>query len=136
MRRQRLLGFPVLVTLALVIVDHVSSAQVMHTEAPPASTAAPNPGSPADQALSASDVLERMDSARSTVRRMLEEARSQRDVVKTLCLDDKLNQIDVAIRTAGDHKLNFDGAVRKKAEPLLSQCKLTASLHKITERGI
>ena len=33
----------------------------------------------------------------ASVRRMLEQARAQRDVVKTLCLNDKLNQIDVAI---------------------------------------
>src|SRR5262245_40284682 len=32
---------------------------------------------------------------RETVKRMLQAARQQRDVVKTLCLTDKLNQIDV-----------------------------------------
>ena len=34
------------------------------------------------------------------MRRQLEQARAQRDVVKTLCLNDKLSQIDVASRSA------------------------------------
>jgi hypothetical protein len=35
---------------------------------------------------------------------MLEQARSERDVVKTLCLNDKLSQMDVSIRSAKDRK--------------------------------
>ncbi|HRI67479.1 MAG TPA: hypothetical protein PK156_24715 [Polyangium sp.] len=110
MRRQRMFGFPVLVTLALVIVQHVSSAQIV-APAPSAPTAQGSSGT--DQVFAAAEILDRMDSARSTVRRMLEEARKQRDVIKTLCLDDKLNQIDVALRNARDHKGFYDDAVKK-----------------------
>lgn len=117
MRRQRMLGFPVLVTLALVIVHQVSSAQVTNAQPEPTIQ---NPGAPVDQAVSASEVLVRMDSARGTVRRMLEEARAQRDVIKTLCLDDKLNQIDVAIRSARDRKNTIDGAVKKNDVELVN----------------
>jgi len=46
--------------------------------------------------------LPEMDRAAAVVRRMLAEAREQRDVVRVLCLNDKLNQIDLAIRTAND----------------------------------
>lgn len=38
----------------------------------------------------------------TAVRGQLEGARSARDVVKVLCLDDKLNQVDVASRSATD----------------------------------
>jgi hypothetical protein len=43
-----------------------------------------------------------MDQSAQTVRRQLEQSREARDVVKVLCLNDKLNQIDVAIRAARD----------------------------------
>jgi len=46
--------------------------------------------------------LPQMDQSAQTVRRQLEQAREARDVVKVLCLNDKLNQIDVAIRAARD----------------------------------
>jgi hypothetical protein len=42
---------------------------------------------------------------------MLEQARAQRDVVKTLCLNDKLNQIDVASRSAQDRHSALRNAV-------------------------
>jgi hypothetical protein len=61
-----------------------------------------------------------MDSARTAVRRMLEEARAQRDVVKTLCLDDKLNQMDVALRNARDRMVAIDGAVQRNDADLTS----------------
>lgn len=109
MRRQRMLGFPVLIAIALVIVQHASSAQVPNTQSAnvPAGLSGPT------QPLSAAEVLDRMDGSRTTVRRMLEEARAQRDVIKTLCLDDKLNQIDVTLRSARDRKSTIDSAVQK-----------------------
>lgn len=113
MRRQRMLGFPVLLTLALVITHQVSSAQVTDAQPAPPAAGLSNPESATDQAVSASEVLMRMDSARGTVRRMLQEARGQRDVIMTLCLDDKLNQIDVALRNARDRKSTIDIAVKK-----------------------
>nr|HMR06911.1 hypothetical protein [Polyangiaceae bacterium] len=48
------------------------------------------------------------------IRRMLSEAREKRDVVKVLCLDDKLNQADVATRSARDRQPNMDAAVTSK----------------------
>jgi hypothetical protein len=112
MRRQRMLGFPVLIAIALVIVQHASSAQ--SAQVPNAQPAGLSEGlSGTAQPMSAAEVLDRMDGSRTTVRRMLEEARAQRDVIKTLCLDDKLNQIDVALRSARDRKSAIDGAVQK-----------------------
>src|SRR5581483_1359949 len=53
--------------------------------------------SPAEQVEDAGNKIGKMEGISNTVRHMLEQARTQRDVVKVLCLNDKLNQIDVAI---------------------------------------
>jgi hypothetical protein len=62
--------------------------------------------------------LARMDGAASGVRKMLEEARRERDVVKTLCLNDKLSQIDVAIRSARDRRGQLQAAVTRNDSEL------------------
>jgi hypothetical protein len=67
--------------------------------------------SPADALAHADSDLSRMEQASSVVRRQLEQAREARDVVKTLCLNDKLSQIDVAIRSARDRKTSLQSAV-------------------------
>jgi hypothetical protein len=54
-----------------------------------------------------------MDQTRGAVRRQLEEARAARDVVKTLCLNDKLNQLDVAIRSARERNQSLEAAVQR-----------------------
>ena len=58
--------------------------------------------SPQDQVVEGERILARMEVAAGAVRHQLEQARSQHDVVKTLCLNDKLSQVDVAIRSARD----------------------------------
>jgi hypothetical protein len=67
--------------------------------------------SPADALAHADQDLARMEQASGVVRRQLEQAREARDVVKTLCLNDKLSQIDVAIRSARDRKTSLQSAV-------------------------
>ena len=46
--------------------------------------------------------LQAMELGATTVRRQLEKAREARDVVKALCLNDKLTQINVALRSASE----------------------------------
>lgn len=58
--------------------------------------------SPQDMLREANTELARMVASSGTVRRQLEKARSSRDVVKTLCLNDKLSQVDVTTRSAQD----------------------------------
>jgi hypothetical protein len=58
--------------------------------------------SPAEIEAKLNEYLPQMEQSATTVRRQLEQARAARDVVKVLCLNDKLNQIDVAIRSASD----------------------------------
>lgn len=67
--------------------------------------------SPAEALAHADGDLSRMEQASGVVRRQLEQAREARDVVKTLCLNDKLSQIDVAIRSARDRKTSLQSAV-------------------------
>src|SRR5918911_795429 len=73
--------------------------------------------SPQEQLAQADAFVARMGVTGSGVRRMLEQARAPRDVVKTLCLNDKLNQIDVAIRSAQDRRAALEQAsLRKDAD--------------------
>lgn len=69
--------------------------------------------SPQEQLDEAQKHLARMEGAAGNVRKMLEEARRQRDVVKTLCLNDKLSQVDVAVRSARDRRTQLQAAVKR-----------------------
>jgi hypothetical protein len=51
---------------------------------------------PAEMLAAARGYLPEMDKGAAGVKKQLEEARRQRDVVKTLCLNDKLQQINLA----------------------------------------
>jgi hypothetical protein len=68
---------------------------------------------PPQMQTNATKFLPLMEQGQNTVRRQLEQSRQQRDVVKTLCLNDKLTQIDVAIRTARDRFVALKGAVTR-----------------------
>ena len=56
-----------------------------------------------------------MEQGASTVRRQLEKAREARDVVKVLCLNDKLNQINVALRSASERRGSLSLAAERNA---------------------
>ena len=62
--------------------------------------------------------LGRIEIAATTVRRMLEKAREDRDVVKTLCLNDKLTQLDVTYRSAKERRSALEAAVNRKDNEL------------------
>lgn len=66
---------------------------------------------PAEMLKEAKEYLPEMDRGANTVRLQLAAAREAKDVVKTLCLNDKLNQIDLAIRTATDRVDGLNSAV-------------------------
>jgi hypothetical protein len=55
--------------------------------------------------------LVKMDQGAASVRTQLTQAREGRDVVKVLCLNDKLNQIDVGVRSARDRHITLKAAV-------------------------
>ena len=67
---------------------------------------------PPEQQLSlAHGYISKMEQSATTVRAALEQARAAKDVVKTLCLNDKLNQIDVANRSGKDRSATLAAAV-------------------------
>jgi hypothetical protein len=74
--------------------------------------------SPQEELAQAETVLARVDAAAGTVRRQLEAARAARDVVKTLCLNDKLSQVDVANRSARDRQSALQSAVQRNDSEL------------------
>ncbi len=90
----------------------------------PAAPAAPSPDaqvgferrqqlSPQEELAQADQAISRMDQASNAVRHQLEAARQARDVVKTLCLNDKLSQIDVAARSGRDRQAALQAAVQR-----------------------
>lgn len=68
---------------------------------------------PQEQMGEANKHVARMEQASASVRKMLMEARNQRDVVRTLCLNDKLSQIDVANRSARERRGALQAAVNR-----------------------
>jgi hypothetical protein len=71
-----------------------------------------------DELSQADQIISHMDQGAGTVRRQLEAARAARDVVKTLCLNDKLSQLDVATRSARDRQTALQAAVQRNDKEL------------------
>jgi hypothetical protein len=63
-------------------------------------------------------IISRIDQAGGTVRRQLDTARQGRDVVKSLCLSDKLSQIDVAGRSARERQAALQSAAQRNDSEL------------------
>jgi len=68
---------------------------------------------PQEAAAQAATILARLDQAASAVRHQLDSARQQRDIVKSLCLSDKLSQIDAAARSCRDRNSALQAAVQR-----------------------
>jgi len=118
MKREKILGFATVAMLSLVIGHGIAAAQAQNAPGPPPDASAGLSRqvnlSPAEQLAQSETFISRMEGARMSVRRQLETARSQRDVVKTLCLNDKLNQIDVAIRSARERRQGLELAANRR----------------------
>ncbi len=69
--------------------------------------------SPQEMVTQADASLARMEGGRASVAKQLAKARQERDVVKTLCLNDKLNQLDVAMRSATERRQALDLAAKR-----------------------
>jgi hypothetical protein len=70
--------------------------------------------SPEQQLVNAKQIMMKMEQGAATVRTMLEQAQAARDVVKAMCLKDKLAQIEVAKRSGRDRILTLQSAVDAK----------------------
>lgn len=125
MRRQKILGFTAVTAFALLLGHGIAAAQAQGQVAPVLPDA--NAGitrqvvlSPQEQLAQTEGFLGRMQAARESMRQALEKARLQRDVVKTLCLNDKMNQTDVGIRSARERQESLRAAVQRSDADLAS----------------
>jgi hypothetical protein len=107
--------FATVFVTAVAIVGGLGLAAAQETA--PGTTAAPADAqseanlTPQEMLAKAKGFVPAMDRSATAVRRQLSVAREQRDVVKALCLNDKLNQIDLATRTATDRMAGLESAV-------------------------
>lgn len=115
MLSRRLLGLVLVGGVSLLVGTGLAAAQAGGAAPPDASAGVARQVtlSPQEQVAQAEAFIARMEGSRNGVRRQLESARTQRDVVKVLCLNDKLNQIDVAIRSAKERKQALDLAAQR-----------------------
>jgi hypothetical protein len=107
MKFRGLFGFAAVASIALLLGQGDAGAQAQPAQPPPVPSnlpAAAQTLTPAQMVTQADSILARLNASRANIRRQLEAARAQRDVVKTLCLNDKLNQMDVAVRSADERK--------------------------------
>lgn len=90
--------------IAIAVVGVLGGALAQEATPPPADPQAKEAANltPAQMVEQSKGMMPKLDRSATTVRRQLSQAREQKDVVKALCLNDKLNQIDLAIRTASD----------------------------------
>ncbi|HSY37939.1 MAG TPA: hypothetical protein VLA79_00385 [Polyangia bacterium] len=113
------------VAVASIVLAASGSAVAQSSGPAPAPQASPQIGferrpqlSPQDEVAQADAVIGRMNQAAATVRRQLDTAREARDVVKSLCLSDKLSQIDVATRSAKDRQTSLQAAAQRNDSEL------------------
>lgn len=69
---------------------------------------------PQEQLEESQKHIARMEQAASGIRKMLANARKDHDVVKALCLNDKLSQADVAVRSGRERAGQLQAAVTRK----------------------
>jgi len=97
----------------------------------PAPAAAKNVSGGQDVSLSPKEMLERvrgmvpeMDKLRATVAGQLADAKKKKDVVKALCLDDKVKQMKLATDTAKDRVVDLTSSV-SQSDPDRSRHEFT-----------
>jgi hypothetical protein len=69
---------------------------------------------PTEQVDRAKEFVAGVERAAQSIQRQLQSARKDRDVVRVLCLNDKLNQVDVALRSAQDRMSALNAAAARK----------------------
>lgn len=69
--------------------------------------------SPTEQLVLAEGYTARMQSAATRVRHMLDNARKDKDVVKTVCLSDKLMQLETSLKSARERVSSLRGAIAR-----------------------
>jgi hypothetical protein len=68
---------------------------------------------PGDQLAQTDQIVSRMQVSATRVRHMLDDARRQKDVVKTTCLSDKVAQLEVALKSARERQGTLKSAAAR-----------------------
>jgi hypothetical protein len=107
--------------LSVFTLTGVGVALAQESSGPPPPAAANNVSGGADVSISPKEMLVKvrtmipeMEKARDTVAEQLSEAKRKKDVVKALCLDDKIKQMKLATDTAKDRVLDLTAAASQK----------------------
>lgn len=74
---------------------------------------APSTVAPGDQAALADQYIAKMQASSTRVRHLLDDARRAKDVIKTTCLQDKLAQIEVALKSARERSAALKQAIAR-----------------------
>jgi hypothetical protein len=69
--------------------------------------------SPSDRVDRGKEFVAGIERSAQSIQRQLQSARKDRDVVRVLCLNDKLNQVDVALRSAQDRVSALNAAAER-----------------------
>jgi hypothetical protein len=69
--------------------------------------------SPQEEVTQGELIFSKIEHTSAVIRKQLDTARQARDVVKSLCLSDKLSQVDVAGRSAKDRQSALEAAVQR-----------------------
>jgi len=109
-------------------------ARVASELAPSAALADPRASEmlPAERLERGKEIVAAIERASQSIQRELGSARDDRDVVRVLCLNDKLNQVDVALRSGQDRLAALAASV-EGTDPARSQHELTV-LEVLNER--
>jgi len=109
-------------------------ARVASELAPSAALADPRASEmlPAARLERGKEIVAAIERASQSIQRELGSARDDRDVVRVLCLNDKLNQVDVALRSGQDRLAALAASV-EGTDPARSQHELTV-LEVLNER--
>lgn len=100
-----------LVALPLIIAGAFGTAAAQTSPAPDVKAGAKV--APNEQVAAADALVARLQASAARVRHLLDEARRQKDVVKTTCLSDKLSQIEVAMKSAKERQSSLSAAIAR-----------------------
>ena len=128
-----------LAALAMMLVGvtgAIELAQAQPTNTPKAPTpTSPTAGMqqqvnvpPETMARTADEILAHIFALGKTVRKLHQDARDNKDVVKALCLDNKLTELDVAYRTASDRRTELASAISRNDTELANHLFTVVSL--------
>jgi hypothetical protein len=136
--RARILTLIASLCLGVSALVGVASAQQAGAAAPAkadgtASLQRPVNIEPAEMVKQADGSIAMLERGASGVRVQLEGARKSKDVVKTLCLNDRLTQLDVTVKSARERKGALDAAARRSDKELASHEFTVISVYR--ERG-